>query len=243
MKTDRSLSWLRDAVGGIKYKPDRKRVEKELYEHLIARNEDFLAQGVPEREADELVVKAMGDPEETRRMLAEVYKPFWGNVINTLRTLIIIALIWAVFFLFSARNNYNVFLEMKAYAPPEGTVIERTIPQSVSVRCGDYRFRVLRASRARNAEGESRLIIELRAFTPDPLLGGPEWDYFRAPTLIDSKGNVGRIGVSPTRSLVFTHRWMLCYGGIDEEAEWAMLTLPSPEGPQTVPIDLRGAAP
>ena len=152
MKTDRSLSWLRDAVGGIKYKPDRKRVEKELYEHLIARNEDFLAQGVPEREADELVVKAMGDPEETRRMLAEVYKPFWGNVINALLTLVVIALIWAVFALVT--NRY-AFLEMSSYAPPEGTVVERTIPQSASVRCGDYRFRVLRASFAENEAGES----------------------------------------------------------------------------------------
>ena len=243
MKTDRSLSWLRDAVGGIKYKPDRKRVEKELYEHLIARNEDFLAQGVPEREADELVVKAMGDPEETRRMLAEVYKPFWGNVINTLRTLIIIALIWAVFFLFSARNNYNVFLEMKAYALPEGTVVERTIPQSESVRCGDYRFRVLRASFARDAEGESCLLVELRATTLDPFLGGPKWYYYQAPVLIDNKGNAGRIGVSPTRELVFTTRWLLCFSGVDEKAEWAMLTLPSPEGPQTVPISLREASP
>lgn len=240
MKTDRSLSWLRDAVGGIKYKPDRKRVEKELYEHLIARNEDFLAQGVPEREADELVVKAMGDPEETRRLLAEVYKPFWGNVIIALRTLVVIALILAVLALAGTRNNYNVFLEMKAYGLPEGTVIERTIPQSESVRCGDYRFRVLRASRARNAEGESVLVVELRAFTPDPFLGGPEWNYFNAPTLIDSRGNVSR-SYSPCLSLVFTHRWMLSYGGVDENAEWAMLTLPSPEGPQTVPIDLRGA--
>ncbi len=240
MKTDRSLSWLRDAVGGIKYRPDRKRVEKELYEHLIARNEDFLAQGVPEREADELVVKAMGDPEETRRMLAEVYKPFWGNVINTLLTLVVIALIWAVFALVT--NRY-AFLEMSSYAPPEGTVVERTIPQSASVRCGDYRFRVLRASFAKNEAGESRLIVELRAFTPDPLLGGPKWDYYHAPTLIDSRGNVGRIGVSPQRSLVFTSRWMLCYGGIDENAEWAMLTLPSPEGPQTVPISLREVSP
>ena len=240
MKTDRSLSWLRDAVGGIKYKPDRKRVEKELYEHLIARNEDFLAQGVPEREADELVVKAMGDPQETRRLLAEVHKPFWGYVVRTLRTLVIISLIWALFFLIT--NKY-FFTQIGSYAPPEGTVVERTIPQSESVRCGDYNFRVLRASFAKDAAGDSCLIVELRAFTPDPFLGGPQWSYDRAPTLVDSKGNVGRIGVSPSRSLVFTSRWMLCFGGVDEKAEWAMLTLPSPEGPQTVPITLREVSP
>ena len=240
MKTDRSLSWLRDAVGGIKYKPDRKRVAKELYEHLIARNEDFLAQGVPEREADELVVRAMGDPEETRRMLAEVYKPFWGNVIIALRTLVVIALIWAVLALVANRFFFD---NMSGYAPREGTVIERTIPQSASVRCGDYRFRVLRASFARDAEGESCLLVELRATTLDPFLGGPKWYYYHAPTLIDSKGNVGRIGVSPTRELVFTTRWLLSFGGVDENAEWAMLTLPSPEGPQTVPISLWEASP
>ena len=240
MKTDRSLSWLRDAVGGIKYKPDRKRVEKELYEHLISRNEDFLAQGVPEREADELVVKAMGDPEETRRLLAEVYKPFWGYVVATLRTLVIIALLWAVFALIA---NRFFFLNISSYAPQEGTVIERTIPQSASVKCGDYRFRVLRASFARDAEGDGELIVELRAFTPDPFLGGPRWSYYHAPALVDSEGNVGRIGVSPTRELVFTTRWMLCFSGVDEDAEWAMLTLPSPEGPQTVPVSLKGASP
>ena len=240
MKTDRSLSWLRDAVGGIKYKPDRKRVERELYEHLIARNEDFLAQGVPEREADELVVKAMGDPEETRRMLAEVYKPFWGNVINTLLTLVIIALIWAVF---AIVTNRYAFLEISSYAPPEGTVIERTIPQSASVLCGDYRFRVLRASFARDAEGESCLLVELRATTLNPFLGGPKWYYYHAPALVDSRGNAGRMGVSPTRELVFTTRWLLSFSGVDEGAEWAMLTLPSPEGPQTVPISLWEASP
>jgi hypothetical protein len=240
VKTDRSLSWLRDAVGGIKYKPDRKRVAKELYEHLIARNEDFLAQGVPEREADELVVKAMGDPDETRRLLAEVYKPFWGNVIRTLRTLVIIALVWAVVALVA---NRFFFVNMSGYAPREGTVIERTIPQSASVRCGDYRFRVLRASFAKDAEGESCLLVELRATTLDPFLGGPKWYYYQAPVLIDNKGNAGRIGVSPTRELVFTTRWLLCFSGVDEEAEWAMLTIPSPEGPQTVPISLWEASP
>ena len=31
MNTNRSMAWLREAVGGIKYPPDRRRVEKELY--------------------------------------------------------------------------------------------------------------------------------------------------------------------------------------------------------------------
>ena len=68
--------WLRDAVKYIKFPPDRRRVQQELYEHMISRNLDFLAKGASEEEADKLVCRAMGDPEEVGKALAEVHKPF-----------------------------------------------------------------------------------------------------------------------------------------------------------------------
>ena len=40
--------WLRDAVKYIKFPPDRRKVQQELYEHIIARNRDFLNEGCSE---------------------------------------------------------------------------------------------------------------------------------------------------------------------------------------------------
>jgi len=66
--------WLRDAVKYIKFPPDRRQVRQELYEHMIARNRDFLAEGYSEQEADRLSCEAMGDSAEVGKALAAVHK-------------------------------------------------------------------------------------------------------------------------------------------------------------------------
>ena len=63
--------WLRDAVKHVRFPPDRRRVQEELYEHMLSRNLEFLAEGHSEEEADRLACLAMGDPDEVGRALAE----------------------------------------------------------------------------------------------------------------------------------------------------------------------------
>ena len=96
MTTNRSMAWLREAVGGIKYPPDRRRVEKELYAHVMQRNRDFLKDGCTEREADEKACAVMGDPVEVRRDLAAIHRPFWGYAFLLIRILVIGILAWAL---------------------------------------------------------------------------------------------------------------------------------------------------
>ncbi len=85
--------WLRDAVKYVRFPPDRRRVQEELYSHMIARNRDFLEEGYSEEEADRLSTLAMGDPEEVGRALAAVHRPFWGYFVLCLRIALVLALL------------------------------------------------------------------------------------------------------------------------------------------------------
>lgn len=178
MYTNRSMDWIRRAVGCIRYPPDRNDVEKELYDHIMCRYAENLALGMNEKEADEAAVKAMGDPFEVGRELAKIHKPFWGFFLVFLRifaaaTLIVSALlVWK-----NPPNHTNWFSHI-----PYGSV---RVEQQGSVRCGDYRFCADWAAQAANGY----IYFELTYLTANPLLHEPDL-WHGTCTLTDSAGNV-----------------------------------------------------
>lgn len=238
MNTNRSMAWLREAVGGIKYPPDRRRVEKELYAHVMQRNRDFLKEGCTEREADEKACAVMGDPVEVRRDLAAIHRPFWGYAYLFLRILVIGIFIWALIAFLAHSRSSGVLSSLFPKENPERYSVSRVIAQSEKARCGDYTFHLTRAAYGKSEETEEPcLLMELRASTLAPLLGTPFFP-FEPVTLTDSRGETYTVRYRGQWSLVFNSVFYLVAPGMEEGADWAVLTLPGPDGPVWLTLKL-----
>ena len=77
--------WCKTAVDQIRYGPDREEVYQELYAHLIDRYDMEIERCDEPREAEEAVLRAMGDANELAPLLAEVHRQFWGYVLTVTR--------------------------------------------------------------------------------------------------------------------------------------------------------------
>ena len=247
--------WLRDAVKYVKFPPDRRRVQQELYEHMISRNRDFLDMGYSEEEADRRVCEAMGDPDEVGKALAEVHKPFWGYFLRVLRILLILAALFTAVVAVKERagsladNAY--FLAHRAAIDAR---IDRWIPQKAAESAGDYRFRLQKAGFVPRSEegsisfryagidvvsGEGPYLeLDLLAFTWDPFLGSPRFDFW-ALTVEDSKGRVYRASAM-SRDLIFVSQMRLTVYDFDPAAEWAVLHMQAGDRKLRFPIRLKG---
>lgn len=84
------FDWCRTAVGGIRYRPDRDRVHKELYQHMEDRYESFIERGAEPAEAQKSTILAMGDAEEVALQLAAVYRPFWSYALLISRCMVLL---------------------------------------------------------------------------------------------------------------------------------------------------------
>lgn len=236
MKTNESMAWLREAVGGIKYPPDRRRVEKELYAHVMQRNRDFLKAGCTDREADKKACTAMGDPVEVRRDLAAIHRPFWGYAVLILRILVVCVFLWTLGYWLL--HSQNIAYHFSPLVDGEKYSVGQWMPQSSGVKCGEYSIRLKRAAWAEEKKtGESCLLLELGFSHWDPFLENPL--FMIQPQLEDSRGLVYPVDQLDSRDLVFT-------GGIlwkvsaEPGADWAILTLVGPEGTERLTVRLEG---
>ena len=237
--------WLRDAVKYVKFPPDRRKVQAELYEHMISRNLDFLAGGASEEEADKLVCRAMGDPEEVGKALAEVHKPFWGYFLRTLRIVTaIVLLLLAVHVLrtHSAYNGSNLSWYTGVRSAYEAHM-DRWIGQSSAEKCGDYRFRLRRAGVASTGEGDryipegDSLVLELRASTWDPGLGTPQLES-RKLVVEDSQGKRYEAFVLGSMDWILFSDMVIVARDFDPAAEWAVLSYDTGERSFRLPVRL-----
>ena len=106
MNNEKFFDWCRVAVKGIKYRPDRDAVHKELYEHLEDRYESFRSRGLEHEKAIDRTVEAMGSAEELAPLLAEAHRSFWPYTLWVSRILLIITIIITIFpFVFFMLNN------------------------------------------------------------------------------------------------------------------------------------------
>ena len=243
--------WLRDAVKYIRFPPDRRRVQEELYEHMISRNLELLAQGCSEAEADRLACEAMGDPEEVGRALAAVHKPFWGYFLRALRIALAVVLVlgmantlrnWGFMNFFGSVSVYRSNLERyEAH-------MEEWIPQSSEARCGDYRFRLKRAGVCAPREDMQFipegywLAMELRASVWDPRLEPPDYDAIEA-SAEDSLGNRYEASLSrEAADLIFFSDTTVIVRGFDPTADWAVLILRAGKNELRFPVVLKEGA-
>ena len=99
MNHEKFFTWCRIAVKGIKYRPERDQVHKELYEHLEDRYESFRSRGCEQEEAVDKTIEAMGSAEDLSVQLAAIYRPFWPYTLLISRCLLIlVAVLLAISF-------------------------------------------------------------------------------------------------------------------------------------------------
>ncbi len=242
MQWRRGEYWLRDAVKYIKFPPDRRRVQEELYSHMIARNRDFLEEGCSEEEADRLSTLAMGDPEEVGRALAEVHRPFWGYFVRSLRIVLVLSLLISAAVVIQ-KGSYGGLDTIAVYNRLRERYRDAADPieQDAVAKCGDYRFRLRSAGLSQDEEFLTGLILELRASTWDPTLGTPRF-YHDTLTLEDSSGGKHRAYVLAGRDLIFFSDLLVAAEGFDPEAEWAVLCYEVEGRSFRLPLRWKGAA-
>ena len=85
-------TWLNVAVSGIRFGPDREAVRAELRAHFEDKAADLrrVFPGIPEQDAQELALSAMGDAWEVKQELARVHRPWLGYLWTASR-----AIVWA----------------------------------------------------------------------------------------------------------------------------------------------------
>lgn len=86
-------TWTNTVLEQMKFPPDRKAVRQELWDHLMDRRTDFMAQGMSEWEASDAAVQVMGDPVEIGRQLNRVHRPVLGWIWVVSRFLVGIVLV------------------------------------------------------------------------------------------------------------------------------------------------------
>ena len=237
--------WLRDVVKYVKFPPDRRRVQEELYEHMISRNLELLAEGVSEEEADRRVCEAMGDPDEVGKALAEVHKPFWGYFLRAMRIVTAIVLLLLAVHTIRTHNDYSGN-DLSRYTGNRGryeAYMPGWIGQSAAEKCGDYRFRLLRAGVALAGEGDrfipegDHLVLELRVSTWDPGLGTPQLETRRL-TVEDNLGKQYEAFVYGSMDRIFFSDMVIVAHDFDPAAEWAVLRYDSGEQSFRLPVKL-----
>ena len=241
--------WLREAVKYVKFPPDRRKVQEELYGHMIARNQDFLNEGCSEEVADWRVCQAMGDPEEVGKALAEVHKPFWGYFLRVLRILLVLIVLYAAVSVVRDGEEILNYPYLRALNGEIDGRVPAWIPQHASAAAGDYRFRLVKAgltgpepaADARYfAESGTFLILQLRTFTWDPNLGPPQFGY-RTLTVEDSGGKTYPAYTLGELDLIFAGRVLVLVKDFDPAAEWAVLRFDSGDRSFRMPVHLKGA--
>lgn len=85
-------TWLNVAVSGIRFGPDREAVRAELRAHFEDKAADLrrVFPDIPEQEAQERALSAMGDAWEVKQELARVHRPWLGYLWTASR-----AMVWA----------------------------------------------------------------------------------------------------------------------------------------------------
>lgn len=168
----------------IRFKPDRGAVEVELLAHLEDRRDALKETGVPDGEAEERAVAAMGDPAEIGRALDKCHSPLlgWaGRLVHALAwalgALSLLAVFMLVFMGDGTGDLPRLFPDLEsvtesACARAEeltGAFPVELYPQG-EARAGHYTFRVERAL-LYPGEEENFVVVFLREGWSDPRLG------------------------------------------------------------------------
>lgn len=159
--------WLDTAVGGIRFKPDRKAVRAELGAHLEDKAADLqrIFPDMTAEEAEARAVKEMGDAAEIGRELARLHKPWLGYLWRASKW-VAAALVLVLVAVNVLKNDYF----QSAGHPLWGqfsTVYGQT--EGEKIRLGGYTFQIVGAAYVEYPEDSpyaDRVQVAFRVSTP-----------------------------------------------------------------------------
>lgn len=103
------FQWLYIATRGIRFRPDRAAVRRELEAHLEDKQADLrrIFPEMSQEEVERRAVESMGDAWEVRKQLAKIHKPWLGYLWRLSQVLAVLACLWLVSFgLFRGEDAY-----------------------------------------------------------------------------------------------------------------------------------------
>ena len=266
MRIPRFDRWCSQAVSGIRFRPDQKEVYAELYAHMEDQYEELLDAGFPEKDAENEVAEAMGDPGETALQLERIHRPFWAYALRAARWCLVLSVLLGLFFLPAYLQGLNIAsrhtqTQDEAYFGESREEEERFdllvfyTEVGYRDRSDGYTFTVTRAAERSSGfkeapeDAQSTLYLEVKVFNPRPWADAcASLQEFSA---VDSLGNVypsaryaNRIPFLTgtwRRTGLFTYTWIIMLEGYrSREAEWIERRYEKSGRDVRLPVNLRG---
>ena len=193
MKKTLTDRWCHNATKLIKFDPDRYAVHDELKQHLLDKQEELRAQGVPEEEIETQAVEAMGSAEEIAPQLAAIHKPFWGYTYRVCCIILwILLVVMLPVLLFRVEQVFSYLEKPTFYDPVQNANIHWNITPETTVSAGEYTFTLeqvrLSGETYKNSDEEIQYLSALIKVQHPQMYNGAElMDFVWAE---DSLGNV-----------------------------------------------------
>ena len=191
MKPDTPKTWARAAVAGIILPKERESAQQELLDHILDHKETLLSAGFSREEAERQAIAAMGDAEETAKLLRKAHQPVLTRLMQVARVCAICLAAAAVLSVFTAwvmqaDDVLPRWFEGKPYPEDQAWFFEQPVDDSILYRrvcapnaalpVGDYTLRVDKAAVVQHADGwELHLLAEFDGKWPwqdPPMLNG-----------------------------------------------------------------------
>lgn len=142
---DSLREWLKKATRPLYWPPDRRRVRRELQDHIDERVEGLQSRGLSLGDARRETLKRMGDPEEVGALLRQVHKPGLGWALGLARIAAVCLLLAAVVMgiLLSCGKLRRPYYVSGSVSVPAKTIEERnqwhkyTLVADRPCRCSD----------------------------------------------------------------------------------------------------------
>lgn len=150
------LEWAQRAVAGIILPKERESAKQELLDHMEDHMADLMAAGFSREDAEAHAVLAMGDPEDTAKLLRQAHQPILTRILQAARVCCIslaVVAVLALFFSFVTREElFPNWFNGKPFAPDQewffgqptddSVLYRRVCAPEASLSVGDYTLRV-----------------------------------------------------------------------------------------------------
>ena len=233
-------SWLTAAVSGIRFKPDRAEVERELRDHLEDKVADLrrIFPDMDGKEAETMALERMGDPEEIGKELARIHRPWLGWLWRGSQAILgIMVYISLLIGLSALTQGAGIWFEpgrglAEYLMAPENSVVKLE-PSPERVKVDGYTISMVDAGFIKDGD---RLGVVLRTISPYFWDRGCDsiTEYLRA---VDSAGyeyvshserfsgnfSCKSVGGSPVAWGPFHRDYLVWVEDIDEREDWVRL--------------------
>lgn len=210
--------WLDTAVSGIRFGPDRRQVRRELAAHLEDKEAGLRRSfpDIPEAEAQERALSAMGDAEALKQELAKIHRPWLAWLWTVSRWTL--AALW-IMFLLVGMGNRDGGVEHSIWGRMSGRAMYHRIWDGEKAKLGGYTFRIIGVAyvdRPQEYGAEDSLQLTLRVSSPRFWARIDEDTVLTGLTAVDPRGGrhemdrcivVGRTDTEHNSSYWLTSTW------------------------------------